>query len=243
LFLDLDGTLIDLAPTPFAAASPSGLSSLIAQLTKNLEGALAILSGRTIAGIDQLLHPLHPLAAGVHGGEIRDREGDVARPAAPLLPASFVNAVKDLSICEPGVLIEAKGMAIAVHYRLAQHRGPEILRHLRELLRSSSAQLDIRPGKMVFEIVPKNISKGGALTTFMNLPAFAGREPIMIGDDATDLDAFSAAEGFGGKGLRVAGEFFMQEEADFSGTAAVRHWLAELAEQILAKQAGGDPCF
>jgi trehalose 6-phosphate phosphatase len=236
LFLDLDGTLIDIAPTPFGAAPPPGLSALVAALTATLDGALAILSGRAISAIDRLLFPLRPAAAGANGGEIRDEPGGASRLAVPLLPQDFVEAVSGLSQLDPGIAIEPKGPSIAVHYRQAESEAPELLRRLRELLTESGLPLDIRAGKKVFEIVNRNVSKGAALKAFMQRPAFRGRRPLMIGDDAVDVDAFVAAESIGGAGLRVAGEYFAEAEADFKGTAVVRDWLAALAADIESRK-------
>jgi trehalose 6-phosphate phosphatase len=240
LFLDLDGTLIDIAPTPSSVTAPPGLSDLIALLTAILDGAVAVLSGRSLAAIDRLLYPLQPLAAGANGSEIRDAPGGKARLAAPLLPESFVEAVEGLASLDPGIAIEHKGAAIAVHYRLAVGAGPELLRRLRALLESSALPLEVRAGKMVFEVVNKNVSKGAALTEFMRGGPFLGRRPIMIGDDAVDIDAFAAAESVGGQGLRVAGEFFAGADADFEGTAAVRNWLTGLATRMAAKRSADD---
>ncbi|WP_374544510.1 trehalose-phosphatase [Rhodoblastus sp.] len=242
LFLDLDGTLIDIAPTPSVTAPPPGLSGLVAELTEGLDGAVAILSGRTLATIDRLLDPLRPLAAGAHGAEMREERGGDGRAVAPPLPERLVQAVARLSELDPGVAIEPKGSAIAVHYRLAAQRAPELLRRLEALLAESALPLEIRPGRMVFEITPKSVSKGEALKAFMQRPAFRGRRPIAIGDDATDLDAFVAAEQFGGQGLRVAGEFFAEADADFDGTAAVRRWLLGLAVRIAAEKDGEASC-
>jgi trehalose 6-phosphate phosphatase len=240
LFLDLDGTLIDIAPTPAEAVPPAGLSGLLAALTNRLDGAVAILSGRTIGGIDRLLFPLRPRAAGAHGAEIREREGGVSRAAAPDLSPDFIDRVRRLSELDPRLLVEPKGAAIAVHYRQAPDMGAEVTESLRALLAFATAPLELRPGRMVVEVVHKNISKAGALTEFMRQPAFQRRRPIMIGDDVGDLDALTAAERFGGWGLRVAGEWFRQDEADFEGTAAVRQWLVQLAARIAAEQHGGD---
>jgi trehalose 6-phosphate phosphatase len=239
LFLDLDGTLIDIAPTPFVAAAPPGLSDLVAELTATLDGALAILSGRAIAGIDHLLSPLRPIAAGANGAEIRDEPGGLCRLAAPLLPETFVEDVARLSQLDPGVAIEPKGPAIAVHYRQAEGAAPELLRRLRALLARSRLPLEIRRGKKVFEIGSRNVSKGSALKAFMGRPRFRGRRPLMIGDDAVDVEAFLAAESIGGAGLRVAGEYFPEAEADFTGTAVVRDWLACLPA-LIAERKGGE---
>ncbi len=240
LFLDFDGTLVDMAATPDGARPAPGLADLLQRLSLNLDGALAIVSGRPLCDIDRLLAPTVLCGAGVHGAEIREEAGGLVRAAAPPLSDTFFNAVRRLEEIAPGVLVERKNAAIAVHYRLAETMGPEVERRLRALLPAAGEALDLRPGKMLVEAVPRSISKGAALRGFMRRPPFAGRLPVMIGDDSGDLAAFEAAEALGGKGLRVAGEFFSSGDAHFSGTAAVRQWLEQLSGRISAPQQGDD---
>ncbi|MGO9391322.1 trehalose-phosphatase [Rhodoblastus sp.] len=240
LFLDLDGTLIDIAPTPSGALPPAELAGLLRSLSLGLQGAVAILSGRTIAAIDGLLAPLQLRAAGAHGSEIRDDEAGAIRDVAPALTPAFIEEVRSLADLDPGVWVEPKGAALAVHYRLAEHCGPEVERRLRAML---PAALEVRPGRMVVELVDRNTSKGAALQGFMRRPPFDGRQPVMIGDDVGDLAAFAAAEDLGGRGLRVGGEFFDSNAAEFSGPAEVRRWLAQLADRISSAQGSGGASF
>ncbi len=233
LFLDLDGTLIDIAATPSAVLAPPGLAGLLQSLSLGLHGAVAILSGRTIAAIDGLLTPLKFRAAGAHGSEIREDEAGAIRDVAPPLTPAFIEKVRGLADIDPGVWVETKGAALAVHYRLAEHCGPEVERQLRAML---PVELDLRPGRMVVELVDSNTSKGAALQSFMRRPPFDGRRPVMIGDDVGDLAAFEAAEALGGRGLRVGGEFFDPMAAEFTGTTEVRRWLGELADRVSAAQ-------
>jgi trehalose 6-phosphate phosphatase len=236
LFLDFDGTLVDLAATPDAALPPPGLVELLQKLTLALDGALAIVTGRPLADIDRLLAPALFRGAGVHGAEIRDVAGGEVRAAAAPLKTSFVDSVRNLEAFVPGVLVEPKGAGIAVHYRLAEDKGAEVEQRLRALMQKAGAELDLRPGKMLIEVLPSHVSKGAALSAFMQQPPFLGRTPIAIGDDRGDLTAFEAAEFMGGLGLRVAGEFFSAGHAQFSGTAEVRRWLEHLSGRISAPQ-------
>jgi trehalose 6-phosphate phosphatase len=240
LFLDFDGTLVDMAATPGGARPEPGLVDLLQKLAHNLDGALAIVSGRPLCDIDRLLAPALLCGAGVHGAEIRDEAGGPVREAAPPLTDAFVDAVRRLEEIAPGVLVERKNAAIAVHYRLAETMGPEVERRLRALLSEAGEALELRPGKMLVEAVPPTVSKGAALSGFMRRSPFAGRLPIMIGDDSGDLAAFEAAEAMGGMGLRVAGEFFSSGVANFSGTVAVRQWLQQLSGRFSAPQQGDD---
>jgi trehalose 6-phosphate phosphatase len=239
LFLDFDGTLVELAATPDATLPPPGLVDLLQNLSRALDGALAIVTGRPLADIDRLLAPALFRGAGVHGAEVRDATGGKVRAAAPPLTTSFVDSVRDLEVSLPGVLVEPKGAGIAVHYRHAVDKGAEVERRLRALLQKSGLELDLRPGKMLIEVLPNHVSKGGAVNAFMRQTPFFGRTPVVIGDDRGDIGAFEAAELLGGRGLRVAGEFFSPGHAQFSGTAEVRRWLEHLSGRISAAQ-GGD---
>lgn len=232
LFLDVDGTLIDIATTPSSVVASPGLVDLLQRLSENLDGALALVSGRSIVNLDLLLAPLHIRAAGVHGAEIRDVIGGGVQYLAPALDGAFVESVRRLADLHPGVIVEPKRSAIAVHYRQAEELGPEVERRLSDMMRQSEQGLDLRPGRKVVELIPRHVSKGGAVQNFLRQAPFLGRQPIMIGDDHTDLSAFEAVESLGGRGLRVAGEFFDASSADFGGTADVRQWLSRLAEEI-----------
>ena len=239
LFLDFDGTLVDLAATPDEAVPPPGLVDLLQDLAQNLDGALAIVTGRPLRDIDRMLAPALFRAAGVHGAEVRDAAGGEVRAAAAPLKTSFIDSVRNLEAFVPGVLVEPKGAGLAVHYRLAEDKGPEIEQRLRALMQKAGAELDLRPGKMLIEVLPNHVSKGAALSAFMQRPPFLGRTPIAIGDDRGDLAAFEAAELMGGLGLRVAGEFFSPGHAQFSGTAEVRRWLEHLSGRISTARRGG----
>jgi trehalose 6-phosphate phosphatase len=234
LFLDFDGTLVDLAATPDKAVPAPGLVALLQELAQNLDGALAIVTGRPLADIDRLLAPARFFGAGVHGAEVRDAAGGEIRAAAAPLKTSFIDSVRQLEAFAPGVLVEPKGAGLAVHYRLAQDKGAEVEQRLRALMQKAGAELELRPGKMLIEVLPSHVSKGAALSAFMQQPPFLGRTPIAIGDDWGDLAAFEAAEFMGGMGLRVAGEFFSPGHAQFSGTAEVRRWLEHLSGRISA---------
>ena len=234
LFLDLDGTLIDIALTPQGVVIPDGLAQLLDDLTRRLGGALAIITGRPIRDVDRFLAPLAPVAAGVHGAEIRRMaHGEIDLTAAPIDPA-VVAAVRELAETETGVVVETKHSSVAIHYRLAPQAEPRIEAALRRILDDGPDHLILCHGRRVLEIVPKYVSKGSALETLLELPAFRGRQPVMIGDDISDQSAFAAAVRLGGRGLKVAGEHFARSEAFFSGPAEVRGWLAAVCRTLAA---------
>ena len=227
IFLDLDGTLVDIAAEPHLVVVPADLPPLLSRLSTRLGGALAIISGRTTNEIDHFLHPLRLPAAGVHGAEMRTEvEGEVLLTVGPLDPAVEA-AVNRLSALGPGVLIENKVHTIAVHFRLAPSAEPEIEAELKKIVAGTADHFILAPGRCVIEVVPRHVAKGTALEAFMATRAFQGRRPIMVGDDLPDESALAAAERLGGRGLRVAGEHF-KAGADFAGPAEVRVWLERI---------------
>lgn len=232
LFLDLDGTVIDIAPTPAGVTIPEDLASHLDRLAQWLGGALAILTGRPIGDVDRLLAPMAPVAAGVHGAELRSLpHGKIVSLTAPI-DAEIVHAVQRVAEAHAGVLVELKRASIAVHYRQTPALALPLEAALARILEDGPDHLLLAHGRQVLEIVPRQVSKGSALEAIMCLPAFAGRRPIMIGDDVPDLSAFEAAIRLRGKGLKVAGEQFSEAEADFARPAEVRGWLAAMAEGI-----------
>jgi trehalose 6-phosphate phosphatase len=233
LYIDIDGTLLEMAPQPDAVRVPAGLVALLEDLRGRLGGALALLTGRRIADADLLFRPLRLIASGVHGTELRsEREGAIVGLAPPI-PATIVAALHGLSRA-PGVLVERKGSGIAVHYRDAPHLGERLAAQLTELVAGCQG-LILRRGRMVLEIGPGGFSKGAALATLQSRPPFRGRRPVMVGDDAGDESALREAERLGGVALRVAGEHFSDATADFAGVGGVRAWLQALAGALRAE--------
>lgn len=232
LFLDCDGTLLEIAPTPGAVHVPPGLVALLERIAGGLGGALAVLTGRQLAETDELLAPTKLVGAGVHGSELRITSGGQISRVASMLPGSLVNAVMQRTQKLPGIISELKGPGLAVHYRLAPHLKDAVEAELRLLLTQYPDGLVLCPGRQLFEIIPAGHSKGTALETILGLPQFAGRRPIMIGDDTGDLPALAAANRLGGTGLRVAGEQFGHYAVEFAGPTQVYDWLQRLAHKL-----------
>ncbi len=230
LFLDLDGTLVDIAPTPEGIEIPSDLVPTLTRISSALDGALAINTGRPIAEVDTFLSPLRLIASGIHGSEIRTSAGGAIKNNAPLLEPAIIEAVRDLERIAPGVMVEAKRFSIAVHYRLAPEYAPRLEAEMQAIIGGGPDHLVLSYGRKVLEIVPNQVSKGAALALLMQLPAFRGRRPIMIGDDVSDQSAFEEAERLGGMALRVAGELYPAATADFAGPSHVRAWLSQALE-------------
>lgn len=237
LFLDVDGTLLDLAPTPKGVRVPDGLISILQRLTIAFDGAVAIITGRLISEIDLLLSPLRLPASGVHGAELRTGPNREIERVTAVLPPDVVQSMRKLALANPGVIAEPKGPGLAIHYRLAPHAEADILATLEASLDKHAGVFELLPGKRLFEVIPSGLSKGTALAALSKLPAFRDRTPIMIGDDVGDEAAFAAAEGLHGFALRVAGEHYDEDRADFAGPSSVINWLDQLTRRIVPREA------
>ena len=194
LFLDVDGTLLEIAPRPELVHVPDGLPSLMVRLSAQREGALALISGRPLAQLDRLFQPWQGAAAGLHGLERRRADGildcvvDGASAAAldRLRPKLAVLAADGT-----GLILEDKGGTLALHYRAASQREPEIRAVAEALHREIGLVLRLITGKMVVEFQPRSSDKGRAIASFMAEPPFLGRRPVFAEDDMTDEDGFA----------------------------------------------------
>lgn len=230
LFLDIDGTLIDIASTPTDVHVPSSLIGLLKQLQARFGGALAVVTGRQIEDVDRLFNPLRLAASGVHGCEIRYRPDAAVERQSSTISADHIAAISVIAARYPGVMIEPKGTGVAVHFRNVPHNGAELQHDLQSYFSNQSAQLVVAHGRMVFEILPTGFSKATAVASLWQRAPFAGRRPVMIGDDVGDIPAFDFAQRAGGVALRVAGEHFGFEKAELSGPSAVRDFLGQLID-------------
>ncbi len=227
LFLDIDGTLLDIAARPDAVRVPGGLAATIARLAAGTAGAVAFVTGRTIADVDRLFRPLRLACVGCHGAEFRGSPaGDIEIAAS--LPDAVRNTAMEIAQVAPGVVIEDKGTAVALHYRLAPEQGPFVLRALIERQADfAAAGLQLMRGKCLVEIKPRGFNKGTGLDRLMRLSPFAGRMPVFFGDDTTDEDVFRILPEFGGRGFAV-GRAIAGAEHVFETPGALRRFLAQL---------------
>ncbi len=226
LLLDLDGTLLDIAPTPAAVRVPEELPATLRRLRARLDDALAIVSGRPAEQVDALLPGIAYAVAGEHGGAMRFAPGAaVARAPLPPVPPAWLSEAEALIAAHPGTLLEHKARGFVLHYRLAPAAGPALERGLLALLDGQATHV-LMPAHMAFEVKPRGADKGSAVAALLDRAPFAGRVPVYIGDDVTDEDAIRVARARGGLGLRVA-------EA-FGDAAGVRAWLWRLASAEVA---------
>ena len=224
LFLDLDGTLADLAATPGAVRIEPDMRRAVAAAHHALAGRVAVVSGRAIADLDRLLGSSPLSLAGVHGLETRDSLG-VERRLAP--SAGFERArltLADLGARQPRLLVEDKGLGVAVHYRLAPDLAAIAEREARSVAEAEG--LTLQTGKMVFEVRDSGADKGAAVRAFMAAPPFEHARPIFVGDDDTDECAFEAVAAMGGYGVLVGEPRPTAARHGLPDVEAVQHWLA-----------------
>jgi trehalose 6-phosphate phosphatase len=228
-FLDIDGTLVDIADTPDRILADLWLLDIVRRLHIITGHALALISGRPIAEVDRLFAPTRLPIAGQHGAERRDAGGKMHHHL------HCAQQLEDLRRCIleraaefPDLLVENKGMSIAVHYRQAPHLSGEVHKMLSGCLAQYGDAFRLQEGKMVLEIKPAGMDKGTAIIEFMNEEPFHGRIPVFVGDDATDERGFAAVNNFGGHSIKV-GPGPSAARWRISNVEAVRIWLDEMS--------------
>lgn len=234
LFLDVDGTLLEIQDQPDAVISNPQLTDLLTALAQRLGGALALVSGRPIDEIDRIFAPEVFCAAGGHGVQLRLPDGSLETHPTRL-PASTVQLLQDGLMGHAGTFLERKSHGLALHYR-ANPQAADAVRQLAdgalEDLNRRGEQFELLSGKMVFELVPQDVNKGGAINRLMQHPVFAHRAPVFVGDDVTDEYGFSAVNSLGGQSLKVGpGDTPTAARELLEDVAAVHRWLSGLLEQ------------
>jgi len=231
LFLDIDGTLLDFAGRPDAVVVDPALPPLLRRLRDCLDGALALISGRPLEQIDALFGLRGP-AAGMHGAEVRHAGNRIERQAGDHARiARLMREARRLTSTLPGVFVEDKRDAFALHYRNAPDFADAVRYIAAELAKDAGDGYEILPGHAVFEIKPRGANKGHALDALMREPPFVGRLPWMIGDDITDEHAFAAAIAHGGAAIRVGTPRHTHARFALETPRDVRDWLVAFAAQ------------
>lgn len=223
-FLDIDGTLFDIAETPDAVRTGRADNKVIASLREAAAGAVALVSGRSLAAIDELV-PLNLPASGQHGVERRDAQGRVRRAPFPVEALQrAVGGIREFAAKHDGLVFENKGYCVALHYRLAPQLAGAAHRVVREAAARIGDQVEVMGGKMVAELKPAGRNKGIAIEEFMREAPFAGRTPVFLGDDVTDEQGFEVVNRLGGHTVKV-GEGPTAARWRLKGPAEVRAWL------------------
>ncbi|EME69536.1 trehalose-6-phosphate phosphatase [Paramagnetospirillum caucaseum] len=232
LFMDIDGTLLDLAPTPDGVIIPKGLPQLLDSLARALGGALALVSGRSLDSIDRLFPGLWD-AVGCHGTEWR-LGGQTFTPQ-PSWSDGLVAGIEAARRRLPGVVLERKSVSLALHFRAAPEQGAAVRALAEAAVATDPRRFGLLEGKSVMEIIPAGNSKGSAIERFMRVPPYAGRRPVFAGDDVTDESGFTAVNGMGGHSIHVGDSPVSKAHFCFPDPLAMRHWLYGLNNAL-----GGD---
>ena len=220
--LDLDGTLLDIAPTPDSVVVAPGLAHAIEALRTLCGNAVAFVTGRPIAQVDALFPGVPYAVAGEHGTAIRHApDAAIDWTELPDAPSHWIAEAQRLAGAHPGAVFEPKRHGFVLHYRGAPDAGDALRKAVSRMLQEQPGKFDMLPAKMAWEVRPHGVDKGTAVRKLMDAAPFAGRLPIFVGDDVTDEDGIDAAENLGGIGLRVPDIF--------GDPAGVRAWIGRLA--------------
>jgi trehalose 6-phosphate phosphatase len=231
ILLDIDGTLLDLAPTPREVWVPPGLAKTLGRLLARTSGALALVSGRSLNDIDLIFAPEEFPAVGGHGAEMRiSVDSEAVATHAPPMDKELKRRLAVIAKLSPGILLEDKGYSLALHYRLAPHAEKAIYEAV-SLIRADlpSAPIEVLPGKCVCEIKHSGFTKATGVRELMTHEPFKGRRPIFIGDDVTDETVFAIMPELDGLAFSV-GRRAHGVAGHFDEPRDVREWLAHLLD-------------
>jgi trehalose 6-phosphate phosphatase len=229
ILLDIDGTLLDLAPTPREVWVPPGLAKTLNGLLEKTDGALALVSGRSLNDIDLIFAPQLFPAVGGHGAEMRiSGDNEAVATHAPPMDKELKRRLAAIAKLSPGILLEDKGYSLALHYRLAPHAEKAIYAAV-SLIRADlpNAPIEVLPGKCVCEIKHSGFNKATGVMELMTHEPFRGRRPIFIGDDVTDEAVFAIMPDLHGLAFSV-GRRATGVSDHFDEPRDVREWLARL---------------
>lgn len=223
LFLDFDGTLVDIAPSPDAIRVPQGLEEHLLALHEALEGRLALVSGRSIADLGRHLRPVPIARAGSHGAECVLGNGRAIADLPPPVPEDLQSELGQLAELHQGLEIERKTFGVGLHFRAAPDLADAITERGKSL--ADAYGMTVKQGKCVVELMTAQADKGAAVRRFMGTDEFSGSKPVFIGDDVTDEDGFEVCTELGGYGVAVGERPSQNARYHLASTGAVREWL------------------
>ena len=230
LFLDVDGTLVEIEPVPEEVRIAPDVITLLGDLNTALGGALALVSGRAIDDLDRMFAPLRLATAGNHG---LVRRGAAGMMTAPEIDPSALDEVRAVfarfAQAAPGVRVEDKNFSIALHFRLAPESAGEAKRLAAGLAEGLGLHFRVQHGKMTVEIRPNGADKGSVVEAFMAEPPFRGRLPVFVGDDVTDEDGFEVVNRLGGHSVRIGAASHSAARWQCRNVDSLLEWLARMA--------------
>ncbi len=237
LFLDIDGTLLELAERPDAARPDRAVTRLLPALREALGGAFALVTGRSISDVDRLFPGMALPVAGQHGCERRDAQGTLHLHApSPDTLAQLRTLFTAFAQSHDGVLLEDKGHSLAIHYRQAPNLAGYVHKTVRETVAATGVKgYQLQPGKCLLELRPDGRDKGTAIVDFMDEPPFRGRRPVFVGDDRGDEHGFAVVDTLRGRSIKV-GRGRTRARYRLEDVTAVRRWL----DALLAPGIGGE---
>jgi trehalose 6-phosphate phosphatase len=223
LFLDLDGSIVPLGPDPDAVRASTPCRIVLRRALDHLRGRLAVLSGRTIKAVDEVLGGAIHCVAGVHGLQRRTPLGGLVLEPAHARVGDAAEVLEVLARARPGLRVENKGSSVAVHFRAAPDAADAVVEAVERLAQSSGLQ--VQHGKMVAELRTPGPNKGAALDRFMLEAPFAGSRPVFIGDDLTDEAGFAAARRHGGVGILIGEARATDAQGRLADPASALSWI------------------
>ena len=231
LFLDFDGTLVELQDRPDLVHPDAELIRLLARVGHALDGRLAIVTGRASERIVEMFGGVPFVIGGSHGVEFRYPGGRTAGPDLPAGLPAVIDRLRAFAAAHEGVLVETKPYGAGLHYRMA----PSVEAEAHALAGALAAEhgLRVQPGKMMVELRAAAGDKGAAIERLMGEAPFAGSRPVFLGDDVTDEDGFRAVAALGGAGILIGAERDTAARYRLEGVSAVRTWLSRAVEAYL----------
>jgi trehalose 6-phosphate phosphatase len=229
LFLDFDGTLAEFAQHPDGVTIDAGLPALLSGLRAHLGGAVALVTGRTLARLDALTGLPPNTAAGLHGLELRFESGWTVSAGNPDGASHIARQLRERFRADPRLVIDDKGAGVALHWRQAPERAQECIAAMKEA--AAAPEFEILRGHALIEARPRGTHKGTALAALSKHGSFAGRRPVFVGDDVTDEDGFRAAALLGGYGIKI-GPGETDARYRMAGVGEVHAWLAKSLESL-----------
>ena len=229
-FLDVDGTLLEIERHPDLVSADRELLELLDRLGDRYDGAVALISGRSLAQLERIFGPLSVAAAASHGLELRPLADEVTL-LADAVPDAVLQEIAEFTERHPGLVMERKSFSVGVHYRARPELAREVAERLENIVAGLNNGFRLQHGKMMVELLPAAAGKGGAIRAFMQRRPFRGRRPIFVGDDLTDEHGFAAVNELGGLSVRVGDVPATSAQWRLGNVSELRAWLLKAIDR------------